>query len=68
MIIILFQNEYFLNKILIYYIIVSYSNSVYEKDFFDVTEIYFNSTSQTSGSSSAVDLDELDTRHLQKRE
>jgi hypothetical protein len=43
---------------------VSYSNSGYENDFFDVSDVYFNSTSQSSGS--AVDLDELDARYLQK--
>jgi len=44
---------------------VSYSNSGYENDFFDVSEVYFNSTPQSS-SSSAVDLDELDARYLLK--
>jgi predicted nucleic acid-binding protein len=44
---------------------VSYSNSGYTNDFFDVSGIYFNSTSQGGGSSS-VDLDELDARYLQK--
>ena len=43
---------------------VSYSNTGYENDFFDVSDVYFNSTSQSSGS--AVDLDELDARYLQK--
>jgi len=42
---------------------VSYSNSSYENEFFDLTGIYFNSTSQ---SSSNIDIDELDTRYLQK--
>ena len=42
----------------------SYSNTGYENDFFDVSDVYFNSTSQSSGS--AVDLDELDARYLQK--
>ena len=44
---------------------VSYSNTGYENDFFDVSEVYFNSTPQSS-SSSAVDLDELDARYLLK--
>ena len=43
---------------------VSYSNTGYENDFFDVSDVYFNSTSQSSGS--AVDLDVLDARYLQK--
>ena len=43
---------------------VSYSNTGYENDFFDVSDVHFNSTSQSSGS--AVDLDELDDRYLQK--
>ena len=43
---------------------VSYSDTWYENDFFDVSDMYFNSTSQSSGS--AVDLDELDARYLQK--
>ena len=45
---------------------VSYSNTGYENDFFDVSDVYFNSTSQSSTSSSAIDLDELDARYLQK--
>jgi hypothetical protein len=45
---------------------VSYSNTGYENDFFDVSDVHFNSTSQSSGS--AVDLDELDDRYLQKWE
>jgi len=51
-------------KILIYDIMVSYSNTGYENDFFYVSDVYFNSTSQSSGS--AVDLDELDARYLLK--
>ena len=43
----------------------SYSNTGYENDFFDVSDVYFNSTTQSS-SSSAVDLDELDARYLLK--
>jgi len=45
---------------------VSYSNSGYESDFFDVSGIYFNSTTQSSTSSSDIDLDELDARYLLK--
>jgi hypothetical protein len=45
---------------------VSYSNTGYENDFFDVSEVYFNSTPQSSASASAVDLDEFDARYLQK--
>ena len=45
---------------------VSYSNTGYENDFFDVSDVYFNSTSQSSTSSSAIDLDELDARYLLK--
>ena len=44
---------------------VSYSNSGYENDFFDVSDVYFNSTTQSS-TSSTIDLDELDARYLQK--
>jgi len=44
---------------------VSYSSSGYTNDFFDLSGIYFNSTSQGGGSSS-VDLDELDRRYLLK--
>jgi hypothetical protein len=43
---------------------VSYSNTSYTNDFFDLSGVYFNSTSQSS--SSAVDLDELDKRYLLK--
>ena len=42
---------------------VSYSSSSYTNDFFDLSGVYFNSTSQ---SSSSIDIDELDTRYLQK--
>ena len=45
---------------------VSYSNSRYESDFFDVSGIYFNSTTQSSTSSSDIDLDEFDARYLLK--
>ena len=45
---------------------VSYSNTGYENDFFDVSDVYFNSTTQSSTSSSAIDLDELVSRYLQK--
>ena len=45
---------------------VSYSNTGYENDFFDVSDVYFNSTTQSSTSSSAIDLDELDARYLLK--
>ena len=41
----------------------SYSNSSYSNSFYDLTGVYFNSTSQTS---SNIDIDELDTRYLQK--
>ena len=44
---------------------VSYSNTGYENDFFDVSDVYFNSTTQSS-TSSTIDLDELDARYLQK--
>ena len=43
---------------------VSYSGSSYTNDFFDLTGVYFNSTSQSS--SSAGDLGELDKRYLLK--
>jgi len=43
---------------------VSYSGSSYTNEFFDLSGVYFNSTSQSS--SSAVDLDELDKRYLLK--
>ena len=43
---------------------VSYSDTSYTNDFFDLSGVYFNSTSQSS--SSAVDLDELDKRYLLK--
>jgi len=42
---------------------VSYSSSCYKNDFFDLTGVYFNSTSQ---SSSSIEIDELDTRYLLK--
>ena len=42
---------------------VSYSSSSYTNDFFYLTGVYFNSTSQ---SSSSIDIDELDTWYLQK--
>ena len=41
----------------------SYNNSNYSNDFFDLTGIYFNSTSQTN---SNINIDELDIRYLQK--
>jgi len=41
----------------------SYSNSSYSNSFYDLTGVYFNSTSQTS---SNIDIDESDTRYLQK--
>ena len=44
---------------------VSYTSSSYTTDFFDLSGVYFNSTTQSSGSSS-VDLDELDKRYLLK--
>ena len=43
----------------------SYSNSSYSNSFYDLTGIYFNSTNQSS-SSSSVDLDVLDSRYLIK--
>ena len=43
---------------------VSYSDTSYTNDFFDLSGVYFNSTSQSS--SSAVDLDELDKSYLLK--
>ena len=43
---------------------VYYSGSSYTNDFFDLSRVFFNSTSQSS--SSAVDLDELDARYLLK--
>jgi len=49
---------------LLYIIMVSYSGSSYTNDFFDLSRVFFNSTSQSS--SSAVDLDELDARYLLK--
>ena len=42
---------------------VIYSSSSYTNDFFDLSGVYFNPTSQ---SSSSIDIDELDTRYLQK--
>jgi len=44
---------------------VSYTSSSYTTDFFDLSGVYFNLTTQSSGSSS-VDLDELDKRYLLK--
>jgi len=41
----------------------SYNNSNYSNDFFDLTGVYFNSTSQTN---SNINIDELDIRYLQK--
>ena len=41
----------------------SYTNSSYSNGFFDLTGVYFNSTSQTN---SNINIDELDTRYLQK--
>ena len=43
----------------------SYSNSSYSNSFYDLTGVYFNSTNQSS-SSSSVDLDKLDARYLIK--
>jgi hypothetical protein len=43
----------------------SYSTSSYSNSFYDLNEVYFNSTNQ-SASSSAVDLDLLDARYLIK--
>ena len=43
----------------------SYSNSSYFNTFYDLTGVYFNSTNQSS-SSSSVDLDKLDARYLIK--
>jgi len=43
---------------------VSYSGSSYTNEFFDLSGVYYYSTSQSS--SSAVDLDELDKRYLLK--
>jgi hypothetical protein len=43
----------------------SYSNSSYSNSFYDLTGVYFNSTNQSS-SSSSVDLDVLDSRYLIK--
>jgi len=43
----------------------SYSNTTYSNGIYDLNGVYFNSTSQ-SNSSSAVDLDALDTRYLIK--
>ena len=43
----------------------SYSNSTYSNSFYDLTGVYFNSTNQSS-SSSSVDLDQLDARYLIK--
>ena len=42
----------------------SYNNTSYTTDFYDLTGVYFNSTSQTSASS--LNTDELDLRYLQK--
>ena len=41
----------------------SYNNTNYINDFFDLTGVYFNSTSQTN---SNINIDELDIRYLQK--
>jgi len=38
--------------IYIYYKMVSYTSSSYTTDFFDLSGVYFNSTTQSSGSSS----------------
>ena len=43
----------------------SYSNTTYSNSLYDLNGVYFDSTSQ-SNSSSAVDLDALDTRYLIK--
>ena len=43
----------------------SYSNSTYSYSVYDLTGVYFNSTNQSS-SSSSVGLDKLDTRYLIK--
>jgi len=44
----------------------SYSNSTYSNSLYDLNGVYFNSTSQSSGSTSSVDLDALDARYLIK--
>jgi len=44
---------------------VSYSGLSYTNDFFYLSGVYFNSRSQ---SSSSIDIDDLNTRYLQKRE
>jgi hypothetical protein len=41
----------------------SYNNTKNSNDFFDLTGVYFNSTSQTN---SNINIDELDIRYLQK--
>jgi len=41
----------------------SYNNSNYSNDFFNLSGIYFNSTSQTN---SSININELDIRYLQK--
>ena len=41
----------------------SYNNSNYSNIFFDLTGVYFNSTSQTN---SNINIDDLDIRYLQK--
>ena len=41
----------------------SYNNSNYSNDFFNLSGIYFNSTSQTN---SNININELDIRYLQK--
>ena len=43
----------------------SYSNSSYSNTFYDLKGVYFNSTNQSS-SSSSVDLDQSDARYLIK--
>ena len=43
----------------------SYNNLNYSNDFFDLTGVYFNSTSQTN---SNINIDELDIRYLQKKQ
>ena len=43
----------------------SYNNTNYSNDFFDLTGVYFNSTSQTH---SNINIDKLENRYLQKKQ
>jgi len=43
----------------------SYYNSTYSNSVYDLTVVYFNSTNQSS-SSTSIDLDKLDARYLIK--